>query len=1248
MAKDVDKTIRPAAGNADKTIRPADLADKTIRPSAQAEKTMRPVGADKTMRADQQEVAKIIQQQFTEFVLNKVKYQYVQTISESTSEAQVFLVESKGKQYALKLYYSGVIPPPDHDIMELIKKSSGAGFLVDTFDHGVWTDPQTSEKRDYELMEYCAGGSLALMNIPHDAKGEKMLKEIAVRCAVSLDFLHKKGMIHRDVKPSNFFFRDNSQTIGNMALADFDTSVRSDKDGKATIDFQLRAKFFAGPEYYDMVDGKIQISYKSDFYSLGMALLALWNGDELSKINEFELVNLKKNNKLPYPKDIDDRNLQLMKALTLSDPNARAGFAEITRWAKGEDIYSLKGEKDDIRKFKIVFNPTKNQIAQSPEELGKIMSENSDLAIRYLYSGKIAQWLLDNARPDLAKKVENFVEKKYPKDNQAGLLATCYLLDENMPYYDVNKNPLNSPQEIAKSLRDNMKRYETELSTPNHSLFLFFNARGAENVSKLFASFFKKDANVRDIVLQLMYTLDPTTPWTIVTDDRKTIECRCADDVLHAKYQYNFSRESWDDLTGEGFLTWLRHVEPALEGKIRSVKGYNERPTIVLYNLNPKVSFNFQIDGNADDYFFTAEQIGYFMNIRMSEYIINKNDVFANDQLNQMQNIDNSPLYDYLKSKRAYNDKIKWIKYCADLQSKDNANKAGPYNWQIGVYKAIKGLGFNPFYYFAKSDKYVYTLDELRNIPANEIKDEIKNGFLQEWLATFYQEDPFIDLSPQYEYEKKTIEYLEHIKKLDSDDVPAKRFQDAKRTVNNLISVPTQKRKIYLLSKMIGGAATLIAAILAILWIFAIDFTDIQYYVDNNMGNQGMLYTFFIVGTFLLATKIVKKFKLGAIGGFIVIGLLFLFYFLSSYMQILFLVFLGMALIWFFIENYLMNQPNTTLRPKVSNPTFEELELEPLYFAFSKETVFKSSIVDTDYDNHVNGLKKGINSFYKGLIVPWLCIIGLVYIVYMTKTKSENYTISKGVTEYVEGMAAVNTGNVMNRKWGFKNESDSIVIPCIYSDVSNFSEGLAAVKKDKWGYIDKAGNEIIPFKYDFAESFADGMAAVKKDGKCGFINKEGAIIIALKYESIRPFIEGLAAAKKDGRWGFIDKKDKTIIAFTLDEVRPFSGNLAPVKKNGKWGFVSKNDKMKGGFDYDELGEFIGDLAKAGRKKLERTPPSTELKNVMRYGVVNKSGVVIVPLDFLKLTIHDDMIEAKIDDYSDTQYFDKNGKRIKRK
>ncbi|MDE6286625.1 MAG: protein kinase, partial [Muribaculaceae bacterium] len=52
---------------------------------------------------------------------------------------------------------------------------------------------------------------------------EKAVAEVAVRMASAIDFLAKHGIIHRDIKPGNFFYADKEKT--QIVLADFGISM---------------------------------------------------------------------------------------------------------------------------------------------------------------------------------------------------------------------------------------------------------------------------------------------------------------------------------------------------------------------------------------------------------------------------------------------------------------------------------------------------------------------------------------------------------------------------------------------------------------------------------------------------------------------------------------------------------------------------------------------------------------------------------------------------------------------------------------------------------------------------------------------------------------------------------------------------------------------------------------------------------------------------------------------------------------
>ena len=64
---------------------------------------------------------------------------------------------------------------------------------------------------------------------------------------------------------------------------------------------------------------------------------------------------------------------------------------------------------------------------------------------------------------------------------------------------------------------------------------------------------------------------------------------------------------------------------------------------------------------------------------------------------------------------------------------------------------------------------------------------------------------------------------------------------------------------------------------------------------------------------------------------------------------------------------------------------------------------------------------------------------------------------------YKKGLAVASS----NRKYGYIDEDNKVIIPIVYDEAQDFSDdGIAFVKKDgKWGAIDRKGNIIIPTSY---------------------------------------------------------------------------------------------------------------------------------------------------------------------------------------
>ena len=170
-----ERTVRPAEGGIDMTMRPASQ-DMTMRPASQ-DMTMRPASQDITMRPASQDmtmrgVSNAVSGNGTvrgdggighdddvsdnSFVLKGVGYRNIQSLSNNSGEAQVFLVERDGEKYVLKIYY------PSFDVnKKILQRVYNFDFemIVKVYDFGkTYVD---GKHRYYELMEYLQGGTMS-------------------------------------------------------------------------------------------------------------------------------------------------------------------------------------------------------------------------------------------------------------------------------------------------------------------------------------------------------------------------------------------------------------------------------------------------------------------------------------------------------------------------------------------------------------------------------------------------------------------------------------------------------------------------------------------------------------------------------------------------------------------------------------------------------------------------------------------------------------------------------------------------------------------------------------------------------------------------------------------------------------------------------------------------------------------------------------------------------------------------------
>ncbi len=114
-----------------------------------------------------------------------------------------------------------------------------------------------------------------------------------------------------------------------------------------------------------------------------------------------------------------------------------------------------------------------------------------------------------------------------------------------------------------------------------------------------------------------------------------------------------------------------------------------------------------------------------------------------------------------------------------------------------------------------------------------------------------------------------------------------------------------------------------------------------------------------------------------------------------------------------------------------------------------------------------------------------------------------------------------------------------------------FSDGLCKMLMfdpytgvEKWGFIDKYGNTVIDGQFDAAEDFSDGLAAVKKDGLWGYVNTSGELVIPCEYLYVHDFGDGLAFVRTgDYKEYCIDKSGNIVFEVPKEPIQDMFGTV---------------------------------------------------------------------------------------------------------
>jgi serine/threonine protein kinase len=246
-----------------------------------------------------------------------------------------------------------------------MREAQAAGTLshpniVTIHDVGEEVETQTS----FIAMEYVEGKNLKQLLKEKVAFSWDRIAEIAMSVADALDYAHRKGIVHRDVKPANIILTtDGTVKITDFGIAKIETSSLTET-----------GQFLGTPNYMspEQVTGEA-VDGRSDLFSLGVVLYELLTkrkpfiGDNLTSIS-YKIVHEQYPSPQTYDATIPGEFTQILARALAKDPAAR--------FQSGKDFHGALAELRTRHAEMEMLRDLGEMVAQA-ENLGPVSTVES-------------------------------------------------------------------------------------------------------------------------------------------------------------------------------------------------------------------------------------------------------------------------------------------------------------------------------------------------------------------------------------------------------------------------------------------------------------------------------------------------------------------------------------------------------------------------------------------------------------------------------------------------------------------------------------------------------------------------------------------------------------------------------------------------------------------------------------------------------------------------------------------------------
>lgn len=292
--------------------------------------------------------------------LKSKKYSVLDIISTGTGEANIFKIKDEnGNNLVLKLYFefNNIKEEPNQEALTRIKSIVHDDILM-LHDFGTGLE-KYKQKYCYEITDFAEGGDLFKISDFKNKYTPTFIENHVVNEIFNgIQILHKNRIYHCDLKPTNIFYKDASQT--DLIIGDYGSSKTADIEAQKET---RKTSTVKGTETYlspEQARGIIKSS--NDFYSFGMVILHLLYPEQLAQNEDFTKIDTDKFGRIVERQESRKPIIQynsahsrlnnLIEGLTQVDSQRRFGEVEVSRWIKG-DFIEIKNDYPDVKPIKL-------------------------------------------------------------------------------------------------------------------------------------------------------------------------------------------------------------------------------------------------------------------------------------------------------------------------------------------------------------------------------------------------------------------------------------------------------------------------------------------------------------------------------------------------------------------------------------------------------------------------------------------------------------------------------------------------------------------------------------------------------------------------------------------------------------------------------------------------------------------------------------------------------------------------------